>query len=188
MSLNIAMDVEGVLADIHTLFLNKYNEQHGTKLTKEDIDTYTEFPRKFNMTMEEWLGQTDVMWDKKWDSIPTIEQRIEEKMAMLNERHNVDIVTARVAIMGVKKWLKKHRIQYGKLIYSAKKGALDYDIYVDDSPLLYLELFSNKHQLLYSQPWNRSLDVSRIRNVTRVDSFDEIVEKLYSPDFLKFCV
>jgi len=184
MSLNVAMDVEGVLADIHILFVNRYNEQHGTSLTKEDIDTYTEFPRKFDMTMEEWLRQTDEMWDQEWNCIPTIEERIEEKMAKLNERHNVDIVTARVAIDGVKKWLKKNGIQYGRLVYSAKKGMLDYQVYIDDSPLLCSELFSDKHQLLYTQPWNRSLDVSRMSNVTRVNGFDEIVEKLYSSAFL----
>ena len=58
------------------------------------------------------------------------------------------------------------------------KADLDYDVFIDDSPLNAEKfLKNNKNVILYSQPWNQHVSENQIY---RVSNLFEAVEKIKS--------
>jgi len=56
------------------------------------------------------------------------------------------------------------------------KADLDYDVFIDDSPLNALKILQhNKKVILYSQPWNKHISDNRI---LRISNLSEAVEKI----------
>ena len=56
------------------------------------------------------------------------------------------------------------------------KADLDYDVFIDDSPLNALKfLQNNKKVILYSQPWNQHITEN---NIYRISNLSEAVKKL----------
>jgi uncharacterized HAD superfamily protein len=58
------------------------------------------------------------------------------------------------------------------------KADLDYDVFIDDSPLNAVKfLENNKKVILYSQPWN--MHISN-HNLDRITNLSEAIEKIKS--------
>jgi uncharacterized HAD superfamily protein len=56
------------------------------------------------------------------------------------------------------------------------KANLDYDVFIDDSPLNALNIIQhNKKVILYSQPWNKHISENGIH---RISNLSEAVEKI----------
>ena len=93
----------------------------------------------------------------------------------------MDIVTARERSTDsfVKNWLNHHNITYDNyvsVIDGPMKSNLDYDIFIDDSPLNTVAfLKNNKKVILYSQPWNQHISENQIY---RVSNLLEAIEKI----------
>ena len=95
----------------------------------------------------------------------------------------VDIVTARERSTDsfVKNWLNYHDISYDNyvsVIDGPMKADLDYDIFIDDSPLNTIKfLENNKKVILYSQPWNQHISNNKI---FRISNLSQAIEKIKS--------
>ena len=65
------------------------------------------------------------------------------------------------------------------------KADLDYDVFIDDSPLNAEKfLKNNKKVILYSQPWNQHIHENKIQ---RISNLSEAIEKIKSDlIFFKF--
>jgi hypothetical protein len=58
------------------------------------------------------------------------------------------------------------------------KADLDYDVFIDDSPLNAEKfLTNNKKVILYSQPWNQNFSEN---NINRVSNLSEAIKKIES--------
>ena len=56
------------------------------------------------------------------------------------------------------------------------KADLDYDIFIDDSPLNAQNFLQhNKQVILYSQPWNQHVSENRIN---RISNLSEAIDKI----------
>jgi uncharacterized HAD superfamily protein len=92
-----------------------------------------------------------------------------------------DIVTAieRSTDSFVKNWLNHHNISYDNyvsVIDGPMKADLDYDVFIDDSPLNAVQfLKNNKKVILYSQPWNQHVSENQLH---RVSNLLEAIEKI----------
>ena len=117
---------------------------------------------------------------KNWNSIPPTEENLSSITKNLSNLGQVDIVTARERSTDsfVKNWLNHHNISYENyvsVIDGPMKADLDYDVFIDDSPLNALKfLKQNKKVFLYSQPWNQHISDNQIH---RISNLSEIVEK-----------
>jgi hypothetical protein len=68
------------------------------------------------------------------------------------------------------------------------KADLDYDVFIDDSPLNAIKfLESNKKVILYSQPWNQQIEQAILRiedisnnGLSRISNLFEAIEKIKS--------
>jgi len=173
--LRIAVDVDGVLADLAGMFLKVYREDTGVELGRSFIDEW-EFWHKLSMTRQQFLQMLVKVWSR-WEEIELLEEDAAEDVEQLATLGAVDILTQRPAetVENVKRWLKHHGIRYRAFTWvplKSSKTLFHYDAYIDDSPRLAEQLVGRgRLLLLYDQPWNRN--TPKAGNIVRVASLDE---------------
>ena len=176
--LKIALDVDGVLADVIESWLI-YNNKIRPSITKDDITNW-DFWKKFKINRYDFYEELTSCW-KNWNSIPPTENNLSIITQNLSTFGQVDIVTARELSTDsfVKNWLKLHDITYQNyvsVIDGPMKADLDYDVFIDDSPLNAIKFLQRKKNVfLYSQPWNQHISD---QNIQRISTLSEAVEKL----------
>ena len=177
----IALDVDGVLADTMIPWLEHSNTiRSGTQISKSDI-TKWDFWKEFGIPARTFYAELDMCWEN-WESMPPTESKLYRTTSELSKIGQVDIVTARSPYSDyfVKQWLVHQGISYNKYVSVAAgpmKADLDYDVYIDDSPLN-TQMFADrsKKTILYTQPWNTHIQQSKL--VVRVSSLVDVVQLL----------
>lgn len=176
--MKIALDVDGVIADVIQSWLN-YNNSIRQKITKREISDW-DFWKKFKINRYDFYAELSSCW-KDWSSIPPTEENLSITTKSLSELGQVDIVTARERSTDsfVKNWLVYHDISfdnYVSVIDGPMKSDLDYDVFIDDSPLNAMKIIQqNKKIILYSQPWNMNISEN---NIPRITNLSEAIEKI----------
>ena len=176
--MKIALDVDGVLADVIISWMN-YSNSIRQKITKNQITNW-EFWKEFQINPFDFYAELSLCW-KNWMSIPTTEKNLSSITKSLSSIGQVDVVTARERSTDsfVKSWLDYHDISYNNyvsVIDGPMKAELDYDVFIDDSPLNVEKfLTNNKKVILYSQPWNEHVSDDQI---IRVSNLSEAIEKI----------
>lgn len=176
--MNIALDVDGVLADTMLAWIGRRGAGKPA-MAKRDMTDW-EFWKRLPIDRRGFHDGIAQCWSR-WHSVPPTESDLASHVERLGRLASVDIVTAREPWTDafVKDWLAHHGIRYGRyvsVLAGPEKADLDYDIFVDDSPVN-AEAFlrRGKTVLLYTQPWN--LHVSD-RQIVRVSSLPEVAAYL----------
>lgn len=178
MTLKIALDVDGVLADVIESWLI-YNNKIRPIISKDNITNW-DFWKKFKINQYDFYEELASCW-KNWSSIPPTEDDLSIVIQNLSKFGQVDIVTARDLSTDpfVKNWLNLHNISYQNyvsVISGPMKADLDYDIFIDDSPLNAIKFLEHKKDVfLYSQPWNQHISNPDIQ---RISTLSESITKL----------
>ena len=178
--MKIALDVDGVLADVIKSWL-RYSNTIRPKIFKHDITDW-DFWKKHKINRFDFYDELNSCW-KNWNSIPPTEENLSSVTKNLSNLGQVDIVTARERTTDsfVKIWLNHHDISYDNyvsVIDGPMKANLDYDVFIDDSPLNVLNFLQhNKKVILYSQPWNQHISEDQI---TRISNLVEAIDKITS--------
>lgn len=179
--MKIALDVDGVLADVIESWL-KYSNTIRPKISKHEITDW-DFWSKFQINRFDFYTELSSCW-KNWESIPPTEGNLSSTTKYLSSIGQVDIVTAREQSTNffVKSWLNHHNISYNNyvsVIDGPMKSDLDYDIFIDDSPLNALKFIqNNKKVLLYSQPWNQHISENQIHRVSNLFEAVETIKQI----------
>jgi len=171
----IALDLDSVLAETTVLWAREISRRKRKEIRKEDLVSW-DLTELVGISDSEKMEIFDLIWsDENWKKIPPTETRLSEKVNMLREYGKVDIVTVRPKnqIENTKRWLAYHKITYDdyRLVPEGmNKSDLDYDIFIDDSPLNARRIMKlGKTIFLYDQPWNRELNgCIRVRTLSEV--------------------
>ena len=178
--MRIALDVDGVLADLVGTLLQVYEEKTGIRVERDEVDSW-EFWRRYGLSRQGFIQLLIKTWSR-WREIKPTEDDLAEDVKLLNRLGHVDIVTQRPSktIPYVKEWLRYHNVSYRNFTWvppKSTKASLGYHVYIDDSPKLAEELVRlGKPMLLYDQPWNR--EVNEAKTLRRVYSLDDCVRLL----------
>ncbi len=175
--MKIAVDLDGVLAETMVAWCKKANEELGTHLAMEDLDSWVSW-KKAGVTRDDFYRMLDETWDT-WEDIPPTEPNIAKKVARIRVFGNVDIVTGRSkrTVEAARNWLASQKISFRSFVRVLgwrDKVFLNYDVYIDDAPEL-MPLVSRggvAWGILYDRPWNR--DVTTMARVVRARSWDKI--------------
>ena len=176
--MKIALDVDGVLADVIQPWID-YNNSKRKKIFKSDIVDW-DFWKKFKIDPYDFYQELSLCW-KNWLSIPPTQKNLSNITKNLSDIGQVDIVTAREKYTNsyVKKWLNHHNIVYDdyvSVIDGTMKVDLEYDVFIDDSPLNALQMIQkNKKIILYSQPWNKHVSNNQ---VIRISNLEEAIKRI----------
>ena len=178
--MKIALDVDGVLADVIQSWLN-YNNSIRQEISKQEISEW-DFWKKFKINRYDFYTELSSCWEN-WMSVPPTETNLSLTTKNLSKIGQVDIVTARERSTDsfVKNWLNHYDISYDNyvsVIDGPMKADLDYDVFIDDSPLNALKIIQQKKKIiLYSQPWNQHILEDQIH---RVSNLSEAIEEINS--------
>ena len=178
--MKIALDVDGVLADVIQSWLN-YNNSIRQEISKQEISEW-DFWKKFKINRYDFYTELSSCWEN-WMSVPPTETNLSLTTKNLSKIGQVDIVTARERSTDsfVKNWLNHYDISYDNyvsVIDGPMKANLDYDVFIDDSPLNALKIIEQKKKIiLYSQPWNQHILEDQIH---RVSNLSEAIEEINS--------
>lgn len=165
--MRIALDLDGTLADIHSVFLDELEKREGIKYSFEDLETY--YFEKAPFSVQRFHEIARYNWRNR--KIPLTEPSIPEKLEKLARENRIDIVTARNDVKPeiLENWLKSKDITYDSFVIDREKTHLDYDLLIDDSPTY---LGEGMKMLLYSRPYNRRVTPSgkdrRVKNFGQV--------------------
>lgn len=192
----IAIDLDSVLAQTVPAMLRLFNQEFGTAYTKEVVSDY-EFwkvvPELREMKVSKAKDKFYRLLDKAWEDWQSIEPEpgaVEAMQRLADEGHEIDIVTGRETTPRevLEQWLRWHRIPYNNLIVvggkqqerktGEQKADMPYDVFIDDNPFQVgtMANYPDKTLLLFTQPWNRNYPLTE--NVIRVYGWPDALHKL----------
>lgn len=113
--MKIALDVDGVLADVIIPWLT-YSNTVRPKISKQEIRNW-EFWKEFKINPFDFYSELNNCW-KDWNSIPPTEKNLSDITKSLLDIGQVDIVTAREHSTNsyVINWLNHHGISYDNYV------------------------------------------------------------------------
>ncbi len=185
MNLKIALDVDGVLADVIESWLS-YSNKIRPVISKSQISEW-DFWKNHDIDKFDFYSELSTCW-RSWKDIPPTESNIGLTTMQLSNLGTVDIVTARDESThnDVKKWLKLHNVNfknYVGVLEGIEKSKLDYDVFIDDSPLNAQSMLENgKSVILYSQPWNLSFEDKRATRIYELKNAIPVIDKMVNYD------
>lgn len=159
--MKIAVDMENVLADPKTWFLEVYNDRNGTAYTIADVDHWDWVQTEIEF--DEFMETIDEGWRSYHDEINPLGEDIGKSLRELSALPDVtvDIVTARTGVESeMRAWLERHGATEYEEFLSIEpfetKATLGYEYYIDDNPKLAADLQAHQTQFLVTWPWNQS--------------------------------
>ncbi len=179
--MRIALDVDGVLADVIDSWLS-YNNKIRPVISKSQILEW-DFWKNHDINKFDFYNELSICW-RSWKDIPPTESNIASATAQLSSLGTVDIVTARDESThnDVKNWLKLHKVNfknYISVLEGTEKSRLDYDVFIDDSPLNAKSMLEKgRSVILYSQPWNLSFEDNRATRIYELKNAVPIIDKM----------
>jgi len=180
----IAMDVDGVLANVSAAVLGRVSLEVGRPVTLADVTSWNWLSR-FGLSDDYFARTYCDLWEVyPPDAVEPYERRVGEYMDALCKDNQVDIVTGHneSSRHAVETWLKSHRIPYHDLIMHGcfvSKAGLAYDVIVDDSPSLAKKIAADPRGrllFLFDQLYNR--DIPSSPAVMRVVSLNDVIQHL----------
>lgn len=181
--MKIALDLDGVLADIIHPWIENHNKQYKKSINKEDINQW-DFWRKIGLDKYEFYRQLSNSWER-WKDVPPTENDIASAVDRLHSLGRVDIVTARdkESTNNVINWLEHNGIKFNEYVSvfdGRDKAKLDYDVFIDDSPHNVERMDSKgSNVLLYDQPWNREVNSRKIIRIKKLIESINIISDLH---------
>jgi len=176
--MRVAVDVDGVLADIITTWILVYD----LPFTKKQVTEY-DFGnlKQYGVTLDGFLQAHSTLWGMGVVRAET--KDLAEKVPQID----FDIVTARPlgGCKDVEIWLMKHRIKYGKILCvdsAIEKPILNYDVYIDDNPFMHEALREGQIQIMVTQPWNILLAHPQIKRAVNIEHATFILKGLMEND------
>jgi 5'(3')-deoxyribonucleotidase len=184
--MKIAIDLDGVVWDLMTIFIKTYNKLYNENVKFNDVQDWHYFPGDRFLTVYEIANE-------KLFEYPETEKNIYDHLYNLNirKKHDVQILTHEInSVENLKMKLKclniVEGIHYNNLIKdqnNVKKVNYSFDIFIDDAPFMVedIQKFPNKTLLLFDQPWNWNANTN-YDNVYRVYSWQEVIDKIKELD------
>lgn len=183
--MRIALDLDGVLADLHSVLLETFSKFANRRITA-DMITRWDIADSFKPGLTSSYSNA---WDDyEPERITPYELDAGLSVGRIREAAQVDIVTAHAesSRRSIERWLSLNRIPHDNLVLAGKGNGVhklslagNYDVFIDDNPNLAANAPSNILVLLYSQPWNQRVrELEANRNVIRIQSLREVPELL----------
>ncbi len=196
MIMKIAVDVDGVIFDLISVFLNIFNHNYNTTYKKSDI-TQWEFYKNWGIYENQVYEIFYQIYNNKF-SISLIDEKIPEYLRIIKKDHHVDILSARnhnfksQLIQILLKYNINKGQSYDRIILVDEKPydlklKYEYDLYIDDNPNL-IEPIKKKKDItlfLFDQPWNKVSICNK--NIIRIKFWKDIlieIKKLKKTDIL----
>lgn len=175
--MKILVDVDNVLEDLNTAWVNAINEKYGTTTKPEDIRSW-DIEKYF-----EGLSRTQVFspLHKKefWEKLEPMDGAREYLKRLIEDGNEIFIVTSchPDTIKPKLKFLSKNFsfIPFKNIIITSHKKMIKGDVLIDDAPYNFLLEGDRPYGILMDAPHNRSFD-EEPHAICRVSSWEDIYD------------
>lgn len=174
--LKIMVDIDGVIWDIMSTFVEIYNKLYGENVKYEDIDQW------YFWSQDRW----EVVYPLTLPRImeyPIIDKDISSHLFILNRSYDINILTKEQnPIEIIIEKLRTIDITEGREYNSIRRLDIDdkkvnyyADVYIDDCPNMINDMldYPTRVLLLYDRPWNKNYKI-KSKNVIRVYDWKDI--------------
>jgi len=168
MKLQILVDMDGVLADVYTHFIDLEYKESGIKINKDDL--YGKLEEEAFPTFKELVNKGGF-----FATAPLIPGSV-EGLKYLNEKYKVLIVSSATefpsSLNDKHSWLGEYFpfITWKQMIFCGSKDSIKGDIMIDDHPKNLITFEGRK--ILFTQPHNV---YEQNKNYQRVSGWKEIM-------------
>lgn len=177
--LRLGIDMDGVVADFHAGWMERYNRQFGATLHHSQVVMWdglhelTHFPTMDDFWSWARLGPPSIFRD-----LPPYPGAV-ETMVELAREHRIVIVSSKFdwAIPDTLEWLAEHHVPAREIHFVWDKTTVPCDVYLEDAPANLEALLGARPRALVCRmvrPWNRALpgavdvvDYAAFRDVVR---------------------
>ncbi len=169
----IAIDMDGVLADVYSKFLEMHSEEYGHELTMADVEGVPE--------REAIPGILKYVNSEGFFRNAPLMPGCQKYINLINEKYKLYIVSAAMefplSLTEKQLWLNEHFpcITWQQMVFCGSKEIIKADIMIDDH-FKNLDYFTGE-TLLFTQPHNKFSDAGTHK---RVNTWDEIGQILLS--------
>jgi 5'(3')-deoxyribonucleotidase len=179
----LGIDLDGVVADFNAGWMARYNEEHGTTLTPDQVTTWgAMIPlTRFGSEAEFWDWARNDGGPGLFRHLPLIDGAV-ESLQRLARQHDIVIITTKPdwAVSETYQWIGDHAIPTNEVHITHDKWTVDCDIYLDDGPHNLEALVRerpNRTTCRFVRPWNDP--VPGVVDVDSWDTFEALVDRRY---------
>lgn len=178
----IALDFDSVLSDTMIAWTDKYNEEHSTHFTKDTITSWSFWDQEeFGFDKSYACVFFRRSWSD-WKNLRPTEPDLDKTVAKLSKFGQVDVLTnvEKNHLGNVRDWLDDRNMHDIEIVPTEDKNKVkdfDYNLYIDDDPLLAKDADSeNKNCFVYDQKWNSHVETSQY--VSRINKLTDAIDNL----------
>lgn len=179
--MEIAIDVDGVLAEQVKPVLSRVSDEYGVIMEKSDIQSWDEPIPETNSNIK--IEIESAHEDPDYVLQMPIIGNARKKLAEISENHTIKIVTSRTKMSDetTKEWLCENDLKFDKYVNTAgkSKSSVNADILIDDFHKNVKEFAnSGKVGILFTQPWNEGYasSMKKHENIHIANNWDEAVD------------
>ena len=178
--LRLGIDLDGVIADFNSGWMDRYNRQFDTSLATESVQSYDGLLdlTHFASIAEFWRWASDLGDGSIFRHLPAYDGAVEAVTRLAHQGHRIVILTTKPpwGVSDTYAWLAEKQIPTTEVHILTDKWVVDCDIYLDDAPHVLEPLVNHRPDATvcrYVRPWNKP--VPGAVDVTGWNGFHELV-------------
>ncbi len=189
----IAIDIDAVLGDFLSKFLEYRNDMYGTSWKIDQFYSYV-WAEVFKESKEQMYSiLTDFFESSYLDEIKPVAGAVEGVRKLKELGHTLDVITSRPRLIkdATNRWIRKHFHHAFNMVYFSNQPAygsfgdtkgeicheIRADLFIDDQYNYCQECMAEGIRVfIFDSPWNQNISLPK--RILRVFSWKEIVEKV----------
>ena len=171
--MRILIDNDDTISNFCDVLLADLNKINNTNYTKKDVTSWNWLSETFQ---EPW---TPLEKEDFWNRIVVSKDAIDFIEELRKNKNEVYLITAAFPsdTLGIKirstiSFFNPELINYHNVIVCYNKSVIEGDIRIDDG--IHNLVNNNSVNCLYSQPWNKNIDIKKYKNLIRINSFNQL--------------
>ncbi len=159
--MRLGIDLDGVVANFNGGWITFYNQEFGTNLTPEVVDSWDGIPAAthFPSMRQFWDWARYLNGASLFRHLDPYDGAVETLWDLAKEDHTIVILTSKPywATHDTYAWIAEHRLPTREVHILDDKWQVDCDVYLDDAPHNVYDIHHhrpNRATVRYVRPWN----------------------------------